>query len=173
MKKRKEDVLWRHDKRLEDSLFLFFIFCYHICITVFRVMISLCVLCGYQSDPSYVFKWFRGELSRSHGSFFAILYIDLLSFLFSGRNKDSMYHALTYATILEMQAMMTFNPEDILTAGNTMKEAQALCQRCEFQYLNSVIMSFYNIWCIAFVDVRLHDIHKAGSKSLRRHIWDL
>uniref|UniRef100_A0A8C1RA59 Tetratricopeptide repeat domain 39A n=2 Tax=Cyprinus carpio TaxID=7962 RepID=A0A8C1RA59_CYPCA len=45
------------------------------------------------------------------------------------RNKDSMYHALTYATILEMQAMMTFNPEDILAAGNTMKEAQAVCQR--------------------------------------------
>ncbi|KAK9970887.1 hypothetical protein ABG768_026792 [Culter alburnus] len=45
------------------------------------------------------------------------------------RNKDSMYHALTYATILEMQAMMTFEPEDILTAGNTMKEAQAVCQR--------------------------------------------
>jgi len=41
-----------------------------------------------------------------------------------------MYHALTYATILEMQAMMTFEPEDILTAGNTMKEAQAVCQRC-------------------------------------------
>lgn len=40
-----------------------------------------------------------------------------------------MYHALTYATILEMQAMMTFEPEDILTAGNTMKEAQAVCQR--------------------------------------------
>ncbi|XP_063057746.1 tetratricopeptide repeat protein 39A isoform X2 [Engraulis encrasicolus] len=45
------------------------------------------------------------------------------------RTKDSMYHALTYATILEMQAMMTFNPEDILTAGNTMKDAQAVCQR--------------------------------------------
>lgn len=45
------------------------------------------------------------------------------------RNKDSMYHALTYATILEMQAMMTFNPEDIFAAGNTMKEAQAVCQR--------------------------------------------
>uniref|UniRef100_A0A3B1IZF1 Tetratricopeptide repeat domain 39A n=1 Tax=Astyanax mexicanus TaxID=7994 RepID=A0A3B1IZF1_ASTMX len=43
--------------------------------------------------------------------------------------KDSMYHALTYATILEMQAMMTFNPEDILAAGNTMKDAQAVCQR--------------------------------------------
>ncbi|KAL7884885.1 hypothetical protein AOLI_G00076550 [Acnodon oligacanthus] len=45
------------------------------------------------------------------------------------RNKDSMYHALTYATILEMQAMMTFDPEDILAAGNTMKDAQAVCQR--------------------------------------------
>uniref|UniRef100_A0A8C9RXF3 Tetratricopeptide repeat domain 39A n=1 Tax=Scleropages formosus TaxID=113540 RepID=A0A8C9RXF3_SCLFO len=45
------------------------------------------------------------------------------------RIKDSMYHALTYATILEMQAMMTFNPEDILTAGSTMKDAQAVCQR--------------------------------------------
>ncbi|XP_051524799.1 tetratricopeptide repeat protein 39A-like isoform X4 [Myxocyprinus asiaticus] len=45
------------------------------------------------------------------------------------RNTESMYHALTYATILEMQAMMTFNPEDILAAGNTMKEAQAVCQR--------------------------------------------
>lgn len=45
------------------------------------------------------------------------------------RTKDSMYHALTYATILEMQAMMTFDPQDILNAGNTMKEAQATCQR--------------------------------------------
>uniref|UniRef100_A0A671VEU6 Tetratricopeptide repeat domain 39A n=1 Tax=Sparus aurata TaxID=8175 RepID=A0A671VEU6_SPAAU len=44
--------------------------------------------------------------------------------------KDSMYHALTYATILEMQAMMTFDPHHILAAGNTMKEAQAICQRC-------------------------------------------
>uniref|UniRef100_A0A8C7IA68 Tetratricopeptide repeat domain 39A n=1 Tax=Oncorhynchus kisutch TaxID=8019 RepID=A0A8C7IA68_ONCKI len=44
------------------------------------------------------------------------------------RTKDSMYHALTYATILEMQAMMTFDPENILAAGNTMKEAQAVCQ---------------------------------------------
>ncbi|XP_041133482.1 tetratricopeptide repeat protein 39A-like isoform X2 [Polyodon spathula] len=45
------------------------------------------------------------------------------------RTKDSMYHALTYATILEMQAMMTFDPQDILAAGNTMKDAQAVCQR--------------------------------------------
>uniref|UniRef100_A0A8C2XKU4 Tetratricopeptide repeat domain 39A n=1 Tax=Cyclopterus lumpus TaxID=8103 RepID=A0A8C2XKU4_CYCLU len=40
--------------------------------------------------------------------------------------KDSMYHALTYATILEMQAMMTFDPQHILTAGNTMKDAQEI-----------------------------------------------
>uniref|UniRef100_A0A671VCL9 Tetratricopeptide repeat domain 39A n=1 Tax=Sparus aurata TaxID=8175 RepID=A0A671VCL9_SPAAU len=45
------------------------------------------------------------------------------------KTKDSMYHALTYATILEMQAMMTFDPHHILAAGNTMKEAQAICQR--------------------------------------------
>ncbi|XP_067369020.1 tetratricopeptide repeat protein 39A isoform X1 [Channa argus] len=45
------------------------------------------------------------------------------------RTKESMYHALTYATILEMQAMMTFEPQHILAAGNTMKEAQAICQR--------------------------------------------
>ncbi|XP_057697709.1 tetratricopeptide repeat protein 39A isoform X2 [Corythoichthys intestinalis] len=45
------------------------------------------------------------------------------------RIKDSMYHALTYATFLEMQAMMTFEPQHILEAGDTMKEAQAICQR--------------------------------------------
>uniref|UniRef100_A0A674DSR6 Tetratricopeptide repeat domain 39A n=1 Tax=Salmo trutta TaxID=8032 RepID=A0A674DSR6_SALTR len=53
----------------------------------------------------------------------------MLSFSPLPRTKDSMYHALTYATILEMQAMMTFDPENILAAGNTMKEAQAVCQR--------------------------------------------
>ncbi|XP_058159589.1 tetratricopeptide repeat protein 39A isoform X3 [Dasypus novemcinctus] len=45
------------------------------------------------------------------------------------RTKESMYHSLTYATILGMQAMMTFDPQDILLAGNMMKEAQSLCQR--------------------------------------------
>ncbi|XP_030649944.1 tetratricopeptide repeat protein 39A [Chanos chanos] len=45
------------------------------------------------------------------------------------RAKDSMYHALIYATILEMQAMMTFQHEDIVHAGNTMKAAQEVCQR--------------------------------------------
>ncbi|KPP65548.1 tetratricopeptide repeat protein 39A-like [Scleropages formosus] len=45
------------------------------------------------------------------------------------RVKDSMYHALVYATVLEMQAMMTFQHEDIVSAGSTMKRAQEICQR--------------------------------------------
>uniref|UniRef100_A0A8D3C1J9 Zgc:158403 n=1 Tax=Scophthalmus maximus TaxID=52904 RepID=A0A8D3C1J9_SCOMX len=45
------------------------------------------------------------------------------------RVNESMYHALIYATILEMQAMMTFQHDDISNAGNTMKSAQEVCQR--------------------------------------------
>uniref|UniRef100_A0A671Y4H7 Zgc:158403 n=1 Tax=Sparus aurata TaxID=8175 RepID=A0A671Y4H7_SPAAU len=45
------------------------------------------------------------------------------------RVNESMYHALIYATVLEMQAMMTFQPDDISNAGNTMKSAQEVCQR--------------------------------------------
>lgn len=45
------------------------------------------------------------------------------------RVNDSMYHALIYATVLEMQAMMTFQHDDITNAGNTMKSAQQVCQR--------------------------------------------
>ncbi|XP_056609731.1 tetratricopeptide repeat protein 39A isoform X2 [Triplophysa dalaica] len=45
------------------------------------------------------------------------------------RSKESMYHALIYATVLEMQAMMTFQHDDIVHAGNTMKNAQDVCQR--------------------------------------------
>lgn len=49
-----------------------------------------------------------------------------------------MYHALTYATILEMQAMMTFEPQHILAAGTTMKDAQAICQRYVFPCCHNV-----------------------------------
>eukprot|EP00064_Thunnus_orientalis_P011874 superscaffoldBa00001761_g11906 len=45
------------------------------------------------------------------------------------RVNESMYHALIYATILEMQAMMTFQHDDINNAGNTMKSAKEVCQR--------------------------------------------
>jgi len=37
--------------------------------------------------------------------------------------------SLIYATVLEMQAMMTFQHDDISNAGNTMKSAQEVCQR--------------------------------------------
>ncbi|XP_054996836.1 tetratricopeptide repeat protein 39A isoform X2 [Sorex araneus] len=59
------------------------------------------------------------------------------------RTKESMYHSLTYATILEMKAMMTFDPQDILLASNMMKEAQSLCQR--HRKKSSVSDSFSNL----------------------------
>ncbi|XP_066453706.1 tetratricopeptide repeat protein 39A isoform X2 [Eleutherodactylus coqui] len=59
------------------------------------------------------------------------------------KTKASMYHILTYATILEMQAMMTFDPQDIMNAGSTMKEAQAVCQR--FRKKSTVADSFNNL----------------------------
>uniref|UniRef100_A0A8C4H5Y6 Zgc:158403 n=1 Tax=Dicentrarchus labrax TaxID=13489 RepID=A0A8C4H5Y6_DICLA len=51
--------------------------------------------------------------------------------------NESMYHALIYATVLEMQAMMTFQHDDISNAGNTMKSAQEVCQRsgCTCEYI--------------------------------------
>ncbi|KAM9312978.1 tetratricopeptide repeat protein 39A-like [Gastrophryne carolinensis] len=49
--------------------------------------------------------------------------------LLKPRSGDSMYHSLVYGTILEMQAMMTFEHEDILNAGQIMKQAQEICQR--------------------------------------------
>uniref|UniRef100_A0A8C4H615 Zgc:158403 n=1 Tax=Dicentrarchus labrax TaxID=13489 RepID=A0A8C4H615_DICLA len=53
------------------------------------------------------------------------------------RVNESMYHALIYATVLEMQAMMTFQHDDISNAGNTMKSAQEVCQRsgCTCEYI--------------------------------------
>uniref|UniRef100_G3NMV8 Zgc:158403 n=1 Tax=Gasterosteus aculeatus aculeatus TaxID=481459 RepID=G3NMV8_GASAC len=45
------------------------------------------------------------------------------------RVNESMYHALIYATVLEMQAMMTFQPDDISNAGRTMKSAQEVCHK--------------------------------------------
>lgn len=47
------------------------------------------------------------------------------------RVNESMYHALIYATLMEMQAMMTFQHDDISNAGNTMKSAQEVCNRSQ------------------------------------------
>uniref|UniRef100_A0A452IIP7 Tetratricopeptide repeat domain 39A n=1 Tax=Gopherus agassizii TaxID=38772 RepID=A0A452IIP7_9SAUR len=72
------------------------------------------------------------------------------------RTKESMYHALVYATILEMQAMMTFEHEDIVQAGQTMKEAQEICQR--FRRKSSVTGSLSSLVSKAdsFTEVELH-----------------
>ncbi|XP_069594027.1 tetratricopeptide repeat protein 39A isoform X1 [Ranitomeya imitator] len=67
---------------------------------------------------------------------------EALSFL-QAKSKDSMYHILTYAIILEMQAMMTFDTQDIMNAGTTMKAAQAVCQR--FRKKSTVADSFNNL----------------------------
>ncbi|XP_073419763.1 tetratricopeptide repeat protein 39A isoform X3 [Dendrobates tinctorius] len=67
---------------------------------------------------------------------------EALAFL-QAKSKDSMYHILTYATILEMQAMMTFDPQDIVNAKNIMKEAQAVCQR--FRKKSTVADSLSNL----------------------------
>ncbi|GAB0193156.1 tetratricopeptide repeat protein 39A [Grus japonensis] len=72
------------------------------------------------------------------------------------KTKDSMYHALTYATILEMQAMMTFDPQDILNAGNTMKEAQATCQkvkdRSQEDHVDRVLYGICSSLCMCYDD---------------------
>ncbi|XP_039628577.1 tetratricopeptide repeat protein 39A [Polypterus senegalus] len=59
------------------------------------------------------------------------------------RIKESMYHALVYAIILEMQAMMTFEHSDIITAGSVMKEAQDVCQR--FRKKSSMVGSITSL----------------------------
>ncbi|KAM9115181.1 tetratricopeptide repeat protein 39A-like [Pangshura tecta] len=72
------------------------------------------------------------------------------------RTKESMYHALVYATILEMQAMMTFEHEDIVQAGQTMKEAQEICQR--FRRKSSMTGSLSGLVSKvdSFTEVELH-----------------
>uniref|UniRef100_A0A3Q3EAG2 Zgc:158403 n=1 Tax=Hippocampus comes TaxID=109280 RepID=A0A3Q3EAG2_HIPCM len=57
------------------------------------------------------------------------------------RVDESMYHALIYATVLEMQAMMTFQHDDICDAGATMKSAQDLCQRWVYSISSNVDQS--------------------------------
>ncbi|KAF7244485.1 Tetratricopeptide repeat protein 39A [Varanus komodoensis] len=77
------------------------------------------------------------------------------------KTKDSMYHALTYATILEMQAMMTFDSQDILNAGNTMKEAQAVCQK--FRKKSTVADSFNNL-------VHRHNLEQLTEEEIHAEI---
>ncbi len=135
-----------------------------ISISVFGIMLQDCVQHGQVThtfihfQTSFVLLMMLLSVSEVNFLLPSLLHHPLLcsiyrsnapsSFVFSGRNKDSMYHALTYATILEMQAMMTFDPEDILAAGNTMKEAQAVCQRCVvFKSLTENKWNLLNLSC--------------------------
>uniref|UniRef100_A0A8C9XLH9 Zgc:158403 n=1 Tax=Sander lucioperca TaxID=283035 RepID=A0A8C9XLH9_SANLU len=67
------------------------------------------------------------------------------------RVNESMYHALIYATVLEMQAMMTFQPDDISNAGNTMKSASEVCQRsgCHMNSIFHQVLQLHAEVCYA------------------------
>lgn len=45
------------------------------------------------------------------------------------RAKDSMYHALGYSTIVVLQAVMTFEQQDIQKGISAMKDALQTCQK--------------------------------------------
>lgn len=47
------------------------------------------------------------------------------------RAKESMYHALGYSTIVVLQAVMTFEQQDIQNGISAMKDALQTCQRYE------------------------------------------
>ena len=47
------------------------------------------------------------------------------------RAKESMYHALGYSTIVVLQAVMTFEQQDIQNGISAMKDALQTCQKYE------------------------------------------
>uniref|UniRef100_A0A3Q2FC80 Tetratricopeptide repeat protein 39B n=1 Tax=Cyprinodon variegatus TaxID=28743 RepID=A0A3Q2FC80_CYPVA len=57
--------------------------------------------------------------------------------------KHSMYHALSYSSILVMQATMTFEQKDIQTAMETIKQALQTCHR--FRKRNSMVGSLSSL----------------------------
>ncbi|EDV22324.1 uncharacterized protein TRIADDRAFT_28582, partial [Trichoplax adhaerens] len=59
------------------------------------------------------------------------------------RSETSMYHALSYGTIMNIQAMMTFQQEDIILANKVLKSAVRLCNR--FRHKESFVGSVVNI----------------------------
>ncbi|XP_053147160.1 tetratricopeptide repeat protein 39A-like isoform X2 [Hemicordylus capensis] len=83
---------------------------------------------GSSSSSSSSLETALAECTEALNCFLCNQFSESLEML-QPRAKESMYHALIYATILEMQAMMTFEHEDIVHAGHTMKEAQEICQR--------------------------------------------
>ncbi|XP_041033310.1 tetratricopeptide repeat protein 39A [Carcharodon carcharias] len=95
-----------------------------------------------RSSPSVDLKTSLDECMSAMDMFLNNQFSESLEML-KPRVKNSMYHALIYATILEMQAMMTFEHDDIISAGHTMKEAQEICQR--FRKKSTVVGSLSSL----------------------------
>lgn len=57
------------------------------------------------------------------------LYRDVLTGCVLSRAKESMYHALGYSTIVVLQAVMTFEQQDIQNGISAMKDALQTCQK--------------------------------------------
>ncbi|XP_032868117.1 tetratricopeptide repeat protein 39A-like [Amblyraja radiata] len=96
--------------------------------------------CG--SSPGVDMKTCLDECMMAMNMFLNNQFSESLEML-KPRAKESMYHSLMYATILEMQAMMTFEHDDIISAGHTMKEAQEICQR--FRKKSTVVGSLSSL----------------------------
>uniref|UniRef100_A0A2K6V2E0 Tetratricopeptide repeat domain 39B n=1 Tax=Saimiri boliviensis boliviensis TaxID=39432 RepID=A0A2K6V2E0_SAIBB len=60
-----------------------------------------------------------------------------------GRAKESMYHALGYSTIVVLQAVLTFEQQDIQNGISAMKDALQTCQKYRKKY--TVVDSFSSL----------------------------
>lgn len=68
---------------------------------------------------------FRQDLNDSQS------YWNVLIPYVAPRAKNSMYHALGYSTIVVLQAIMTFEQQDIQNGISAMKDALQTCQKYE------------------------------------------
>lgn len=63
---------------------------------------------------------------------FLSLFCDVLTVCVLSRAKESMYHALGYSTIVVLQAIMTFEQQDIQNGISAMKDALQTCQKYDW-----------------------------------------
>lgn len=63
--------------------------------------------------------------------FFLLNWNELISYVLP-RAKESMYHALGYSTIVVLQAVMTFEQQDIQNGISAMKDALQTCQKYDW-----------------------------------------
>uniref|UniRef100_A0A8D3D4G5 Zgc:158403 n=1 Tax=Scophthalmus maximus TaxID=52904 RepID=A0A8D3D4G5_SCOMX len=114
---------------------------------MFVLCVCVCVcVCG--RSPQMTLKECLDECMEALDLFLNNHFDESLQML-RPRVNESMYHALIYATILEMQAMMTFQHDDISNAGNTMKSAQEVCQSARKGKFNGRSMQLHAEVCYA------------------------